>query len=394
MSDDPIIPRPDEAIGAGVERLVALRPAAQGFIDSGRYGSVLAGWRAELALVIQRLVREVEASRLETAVGEALRDLCASEFDTTLPVGPLTALGDVRLVRGPGGPAGVIRAGTRFRRSAKPSDPLLPRTEASFTAALDVVVPQGQTGAAVSLVAIRAGAFANTPVGIDTNGNMVGAVDIQSADALFDPNFQVSYASSAGGSDGATDDILKTAASAYAVGRYAPTVGAVIAAALLAGAVHVAVLEDPVWAVSNVLAQDVSWASTGSWLNQIQTAADGQGFGCRANVTGALSTFVKVAASATLRDKSALVSSGAILQAITAAVTSYFNDRPDWYTWRAAGLRIAITRAHPSIKACTFVSVADASTGAVLTEPPAVPQMGSAVHWMLAPGAVQTTLLV
>jgi hypothetical protein len=245
----------------------------------------------------------------------------------------------------------------------------------------------------VPLVAVRAGAFANTPVGIDTSGNLVGATDIQPSDTLFDPSFQVTYASSAGGSDGTTDEVLKAAASAYATGRYAPTLGAVAAAALLAGAVHVAVLEDPVWAVSNVLAQDVSWASTGSWLSQIQGAADQQGFGCRANVTGAFNTFVKVAATVKLKDKSALVASGPILQGITDAVGAYFNGRPDWYTWRASGLRIAITRAHPSIKACTFVSVADASTGAALSDPPALPQMANAVHWMLAPGAVEATLL-
>jgi hypothetical protein len=226
MSDDPIIPRPDQAIGAGVEQLIALRPAAQAFIETGCYGNVLAGWRAQLALVLQRLVREIEGSRLETATGEALRDLCASEFDTTLPTAPLTAVGDVHLLRGPGGPAGVIPAGTRFRRAAKPSDPLVPRTEASYTSALDVVVPQDKTGTSVPLVAVRAGAFANTPVGIDTSGNLVGATDIQPADTLFDPSFQVTYASSAGGSDGTTDEILKAAASAYATGRYAPTLRA------------------------------------------------------------------------------------------------------------------------------------------------------------------------
>src|SRR5215471_3396530 len=99
MSDDPIIPRPDQAIGAGVEQLVALRPAAQAFIDTDRYGNVFAGWRAQLALLVQRLVREVEASRLETATGQALRDLCASEFDTVLNMTPQAALGTANLIR-------------------------------------------------------------------------------------------------------------------------------------------------------------------------------------------------------------------------------------------------------------------------------------------------------
>lgn len=395
MTDAPIIPRPDQALAPGVDALVALRPMAQVFIDAGRYGDVFALWRAELAVVIQRLVREVLASRLETAKCEALRDLCASAFDTTLPIGPRTAVGNVVLARPSGGRAGVIPSGFRFSRAAK-SDTLLPRTQASYTATVDVVLPQGRSSVSVPIVAVRAGAFANTPTGVDSTGKVRGTADIQPADTLFDPTLQVTRSEAAGGSDGTSDDLLKATASAHAAGRYGPTVGAVVAAALLAGGVHVAVLEDPVKAITDVLCLDVSWSSAPAWLDQIQAAADGQGFGCRAAVTGASNAFVSVAASIALRDATALGNPGALTQAVTDAVSAYFTSRPDWYTWRTASLRAVCSRAHPAIKSCAQVIVTDATTGALLSDPPVRPDLrrGTAVHWTLAPGSVQATFTV
>lgn len=396
MTDAPIVPRPDQAVSPGIERLAALRPGALPFATAGRYGDVFYGWRGQLAQIIQRLVHEIEASRLETATGDALRDLCASEFDTVLPTGPLTAVGDASLSRPSGGLAGVIPAGTRFQRAAK-ADPLLLRTQASFVSTIDVVVPQGATTAQVPLQATRSGAFANTPTGVSAGASFkfnLGVTDIQPADTLFDPGLTLVRASSAGGSDGASDTLLKAAAMAYAVGRYAPTLGAVTAAALLAGAVNVAVFEDPAAACTYILCRDVSWATTPSWENQLQVAVDAEGFGCRAKVLGGASAFVRVAASIVLRSKSALVDTSAVAQAVTSAATAYFNSRPDWYTWRTAGLKAALTRAHPSIKACTSVTVLDASSGAALPDPAATPDFGGLVgpvNWTLVPGAAQAT---
>ena len=38
MTDAPIVPRPDQAISAGIERLAALRPGALPYATAGRYG--------------------------------------------------------------------------------------------------------------------------------------------------------------------------------------------------------------------------------------------------------------------------------------------------------------------------------------------------------------------
>jgi hypothetical protein len=392
MTDDPIIPRPDQPVGAGVEELARLRPAAQGFIDVGHYGNVFAGWRAQLALCVQRLVREVAASRLETATGEALRDLCASEFDTVLDMTPRASMGTANLIREVDGGPGVIPKGTRFRRTPT-KDPLLPRTEASYVSTQDVVVPQGLFRVPVPIVATRAGAFGNTPAGLTAQGQPFGLQDIQLADTLFDAGFSVDTATSAGGSDGVTDDLLRAAAQAYAVGRYAPTVGAVLAPVILAGAAHVAVVEDASAAVSNVLALDVSWASSPAWRAVLQTAVQDMGFGLRAVVFDGVNQFVRVKANVTLRPEAHVTDPSAVAAALTAAATAYFTTRPDWYTWRAAALKAALTRAHPAIRACTSVAVVDAApTGDPLSEPPATPDLSTgAVHWALAPGAVQVT---
>jgi hypothetical protein len=393
MTDAPIVPRPEEALGRGVERLVALRPAAQAFIDAGRYGNVFAGWRAQLARVIQRLVREIAASRLETATGDALRDLCASEFDTVLPTEPLTAVGDVMLLRNVDGAPGVIPKGTRFRRPAK-ADPLLPRTEASYVTPTDVVVPQGLFHVPVPIVATRAGAFANTPTGVLAQSQQaIGTADLQLGDKLFDKSFSVLSASAAGGTDGVNDDLLRAAARAYAVGRYAPTLGGVLAQALLNGAAHAAVIEDPVSARTLVLALDASWATAPLWRATLQTAVDGEGFGLRALVVNGVNTFVRVKASVTLRREANVTDTSPVTAAVTAAATAYFTSRPDWYTWRLAALRAALSRAHRAIRVCTSVAVVDAApTGDPVAEPRlAIDPAAGAIHWALAPGAVEIT---
>ena len=230
--------------------------------------------------------------------------------------------------------------------------------------AQDVVVPQGLFHVPVPIVATRAGAFANTPTGLTSQGQPFGNADIQLADTLFDKGFSVQSATSAGGSDGVTDDVLRAAAQAYAVGRYAPTVGA-----------------------------DVSWASSPSWRAVIQTAVQGEGFGLRAVVFDGVNAFVRVKADVTLRREANVTDYSDVTAALTTAATAYFTARPDWYTWRARALRSALTRAHRSILACTKATVIDAApTGDPLSEPPAVPNLATgAIHWALAPGAVEVT---
>ncbi|MGH7294234.1 MAG: hypothetical protein ACRELB_04850, partial [Polyangiaceae bacterium] len=103
--------------------------------------------------------------------------------------------------------------------------------------------------------------------------------------------------------------------------------------------------------------------------------------------------FVRVRANVTLRKEAAVTDPSPVTAALTAAATAYFNTRADWYTWRAAALKAALTRAHPAIRSCTSVTVIDAApTSNPIPEPAATPTFQTgAIHWALAPGAVQVT---
>jgi hypothetical protein len=286
----------------------------------------------------------------------------------------------------------VIPKGTRFNRAAK-SDPLLPRTAAGYVSTMDVVVPQGLFQVPVPIVATRAGSFANTPTGLTPQLVAYGTADLQLADSLFDKGFSVQSAATAGGTDGLGDAILRAAARAYAVGRYAPTVGALLAQALLSGAAYAAVVEDSTLGQADVLAFDVAWATCPSWQAAIQTAVQGQGFGLRSVVFGGGNVFVRVRANVTLRKEAGITDPSPVSAALTSAATTYFNTRADWYTWRTASLKAALTRAHPAIRSCSSVTVIDAApTSDPIPEPAATPTFETgAIHWALAPGAVQVT---
>jgi hypothetical protein len=399
----PILPRPDDPIGRGIDRLVELRPAALAFIDRGRYGHVFAGWRAQLAVLIERLAAEVAARRLPLATGAALLDLCASEFDTVLPTTPTIAVGEVTLARSLGSlPAGAIRKGFTWRRPADPADPYLPKSEVAYESTEDTVVPQGATTATVKIQATRAGAFANIPIGPGPVAQAIHANDIQPGGPLFDTNLAPVMGLAAGGADGTSEDLLRRAARAYALGRYAPTLGAIGAAALRAGAAQAAVFDVPSRGLTVVLADDVSWATSITWVSKLQSAvlADAAGFGCRVLVSSATNTFVRVACTITVRDGADLVDTSEMSAALGAAVRAYLDNRPDWYTWRLGALRGVCARAHPRILTCSQVVVRDAVTNAVLNEPTTNPRLGffdsgnRPYHYLLCDNAVQTTYLV
>src|SRR5438105_3554021 len=320
---EPIIFRPDVPVGAGVDRLVALRPGALAHIDHGRYGHVFAGWRAQVAILVQRLVAEIGARQLPLAKGQALRELCASEFDTDVPTAPRTAIGDITLRRTTGAmPAGVIRRGTRWRRPADPGNALVPTIEAAYTSTADVVVPQGATEVTCALAATRPGAFANTVVGPGALEVAPGANSIQPVDPLYDPAFAPVVGLAGGGADGTSDELLRAAARAYALGRYAPTLGAIAAAALRAGVPHVSTFDVPSAATTIVLASDVSWGTSRAWTASIeqQIREAFEGFGCRVRVVPAQNTFIRVECTVVVRDPAFLIDTTEISKALGAAV--------------------------------------------------------------------------
>lgn len=366
---DPVIFRPEDPLARGINMLVALRPKALQFIDGGRYGHPFAGWRAQIARAIVRVADEVLSSRIDTASGDALRELCASEFNTIFPTAPTKAYGSVGLVRSLGPlAAGSIPRGFRWRRPADPSNPYVSKRDALYESVTDTVVVQAATTSTVKIRALDAGTGANTvsgSFGVGPNAN-----DIVPLDALFDTNLAPASGLAAGGSDGITESVLKRAAKTFAVGQHAPVIGAILATALKAGAPRAAIYEHASSASTVVLANDISWAFSPDWSALIEQDIRNTvcGFGCRVVGSSAYNLFGRVECTVKLRKADYLIETTEIAAALDKAIRRYFDERPDWYTWRLAALRGVCARADRRILTCTTVVVRNAVDNSILPE--------------------------
>lgn len=96
---DPQIPGPADVIGPGIDALLEVRPTAGPYVDTGRWGDVIAGTRAQFEVARRRLVQEALAARLPYSTGDALTDLAASEYETQRLTGAVEAIGEVVLTR-------------------------------------------------------------------------------------------------------------------------------------------------------------------------------------------------------------------------------------------------------------------------------------------------------
>jgi hypothetical protein len=92
---------------------------------------------------------------------------------------------------------------------------------------------------------------------------------------------------------------------------------------------------------------------------------------------------VRVTLSVVLREKNDLGDTTAITAALETAVRGYFDNRPDFYVFRARALRAVCSRAHKKILKCTSAAVLD--TDAVPIADPDPPAAGDTLtHWHFA----------
>lgn len=375
---DPVIPNAADAIGQGINALVALRPAAVSHIDSGTYGNVFAGWRAQQALLIARLADEVAQSRLATAYGDGLRQLVASEFDVFVSSdGSSPATGIFQITRTNVMKAGTIPRGSRIRRLPVPtqSPPVL---EATYQATEDVYLQSANYTAILPVVCTAAGSVGNygNPDGTGSSPYSTVAQAFQFIDTIFDPTVgqNLALADIGGGADATTDVDLRRFAGAMAIGRYAPTVAALIAYAFSGlGVRRAAVFEDTQAAVTWLQIADGSRGGSSLWASQVaQHLQDvpAVGFGCRVIVTPTLVTWVNVQATIVLRDSNYANFTTAISNNVRAAVDDYFTNRDDFLTFKNAAVRGRIARADPRILTCTSVTVTT-TQGVTIADPPA-----------------------
>ena len=409
MSELPQVPRAAEILGPGLDALRRVRPTAFAFANNGvgHWADLFAGWEGQITLLLRRVADEVVCSRLPLAVGAGLTDLAASEYETLRTTGSTFAIGEATLGRGPNPTTGgVIRKGFRFRRDSDDTA-MPPVVSAQYTSMRDVSFPLGAAQVLVPIQATRAGAFANAPW-IDLPSGISAPIGtLQLGDQAFDPTITVLGYNAAGGSDGEDDDDLRRQASAYAFGQYAPTSGAIQAGALQGTGVHrlatkdVAVAYDPSGrpipvAFSAATIADASWASSPLWVASVKQAVASifLGHGCAVQVAGTTNTRIRCALTVTLRDPTSLADPSAITVAIQAALTSYFDDRPDWWTWKLSQIRAVVSRADPRILVCTQASVLSLVTDLPIPEPTLpLPSLSglTLTHWMLVSNGVSVT---
>lgn len=391
MPDRPQVPRTAQLLGPAIDAWVKARPGVLPFLNlgAGRYADIIAGWEAQCALLVRQIADEVASARLASAQGVALTQVAASEFRTLRNVGPNFAIGRAVLGRSGGLPGGVIRKGFRFSRTSLPANsPPVPA--GAYVATRDVSYAQGVSSISVPIASSLAGAAANAPY-YDADNTAGGAAALKLQDTPFDGSISVTGFEAAGGSDGESDDDLRAQSLANASGDLGPTLSAILAGALSGVGVHRVACFDIAQAAdgtpcayTGVAIADASWSSGfpglppngafpggGVWEGRVgQIIADGfQGVGGQVLVTGINNRLISVAPTINLRSGDDLKDTSDIDTAVLAAVRSYFDNRPDFYTWTANGLRAWVSRCHAKILSCSGVVVKDLVTGAPLAAP-------------------------
>jgi len=415
---DPILPTPDSLVTPFIDAIVAQRPEAlQHFNSGGRWSHLSKMLRAQAVVALSRMADEVKSARLRFATGQSLRALCASEFNTTLPPDPQLAYGEVELARpSPGSASGIIPAGSRipFVKRALPNglpfgDPNaypLPVASATYDVVAPVYIASGQLTAVVKIVAVTPGAEANVPLFVNGPPTYLHPTLISPGTPLFDTTITVTSVDAAGGSSGVTDAVLVAAARAHAIGQFGPTDGAIVAGLLEQQAVrrYASFPATAFLPYAQVYIADESWASSNLWVNRVaQHFADNwQGFGCRARFGPIVNYTITISPTIVLANSDSLNDTEAIDANVRAAAKSYFDDRPDFYSFRLSSLKAAIAAADPRILHCSSVSVIDAITGAEIPEPQN--SFGTTatfqttwspfvVHWYLVDNGVQSTYM-
>ncbi len=381
---DPQIPRVNELLGAGFDAIAAQRPSAVRHLAFGRYGDVFHGWKAQAQLVLRRLAHEAKSTRLICG-GRPLLDLLASEFDAIVDPSPQKAVGTVVLRRNYATAGeftgGVIRAGTKFRRPANATacpqakEALYESTEPVYVGTDSVAAPAPLTGrvqrVVVPIRAVTAGASANitqvySPILSDSDNP-----PIEKADTLFDSAFAVVYGDAAGGSSAPQDAKLRQLGKALGSGQYGPNEAAILAGLLLtSGVAHAAVREKTSSGTVLAWIADESWA----WSDKLRDTAlqnlndTWLGFGCACSIGQTSTVPVGVSVSATVRDKRTFADSSGLTEKMRQSVKAYFNDRPDWYSWRHAGIKGAVMRSDRRLLEVTDAVVKDLD-GNTISEP-------------------------
>lgn len=391
----PILPTANALFGAAKLHLATIRPTAKAHVESGRYASVLEGFKNQEQLCLARVAAEIAAARVPTSGGQELVELLQSEFDANIVNQPTHAVGEVEIWRATQGTPGLIRAGTRFRRKGdKNTSPL--RQDAIYESTEPVYVGSLDGAAASPVVVpvrcVQAGTIGNMPYDWSTPSSYFSIVD-----TIFDSSFKVSHAYAAGGSDN-LDTKLKQLGKYLTQGQYGPNLAAIVAGLLSTpGVSRFAVSENLAEGSVNAWIADDSWATSGKLRSlALQTLQDGWlGWGCKVNIGIVRVLPIAIHSEVVLRDKRFAGDTSEILANIRAAVRGYFNNRDDWYTWTHSGIFAAIVGSDRRIARARSCAVRYALTGAAVATPSTMLWTNAStqlVHYHVDDTNVQITL--
>jgi hypothetical protein len=215
-----------------------------------------------------------------------------------------------------------------------------------------------------------------------------------SVDTIFDANFFIQSVVAAGGSQGIDDPWGRLVAMASYAGQFGPNVAALIAGAFQVPRIRrVYHLLDSANAVAKLFVSDVSWGCS----DRLRAAAQQNirdtwlGWGAKVSVLPIVNKLVNVTATITLTGPQYLDDTSDIAENVRRALKDYFDEKPDFYTFRLRALRGLISQCDSRILKCTAVSVLD-SSGDPISEPAALSESAQTVtHFYLNDDALNLT---
>lgn len=379
----------------------------------GRFGDVIRGWSGQAEVVRKRLVDEIIAARLILDnQGEALRQLAASEFWASLPDEPRQAIGSATLTRAVTNASastagnfshGVVAAGARLRRGAFDGPPVS-LSDAEYETTAPVVCGLDDTGQPVDtgsgfehtqsvvapIQAIQTGPGPNAPAIQGITG-----VELTLSSSLFD-KFTVTALEASGGTLGPVDAQVLALARAMARGYDGPTTTAALAGCLLDPGVRRAFPHlDTTRGILRFFTADESWASSARHQGMVKQALfdfPWIGFGCRVGFGSILNIPITLRATVALRGRQYEADAEAIKGSIRQVAQTFFDDRPDIFSWRLTTLGGRISVADRRVLTCLSVEVLDAN-GLTVAEPASAlaPDATTMNHYMLISNGVEVT---
>lgn len=359
-------------------------------MHSGLYGNVALGLSAQAELARAYLASEIKAASLR-GEGESLIEYLQSEFFANIDPTPLEGLGHANITRTlvnedsstDGLVAGVIRAGTPIARAGNQGhtptvesaeyvtlDDAYFGTEDTSTTESNGEYTHVQTVSNVPIRATRPGTHASTPVFLEADTpHLVASLAGETFETESTWSVEIRCA---GGMVQIPDQQIRQLAPYLGQGSFGPTAFAGIAGALsYPGVRYAAYRRNEASGSDQVFVADAGWGSSEELCSRVFShMRDNQwiGFGARVRVRGVNNLPIIIRPSVVLRNEDYIGDKRPITDALMEAAQAYFDDRPDWYTWKRQTLRAALTAATRKILTVPAVTVVSRD-GATQFEP-------------------------